>query len=165
MTSTVHRVADAPTVWLSSDVYNVTVRGDATSGAVSLTDGWVPPGGGPPPHIHLEATELIYVHTGELVIVIDGIERTAGPGDTAVITPGTVHWFRNRTAVPARVLFVFTPPGTEEFFIQAGTPASAGVAVPQATDDDTARASEIGRRFGLAPGTSPGHPFDERTAV
>ncbi|OZD61271.1 hypothetical protein CH272_04550 [Rhodococcus sp. 05-340-1] len=163
--STVHRVADAPTVWLSSDVYNVTVRGEATSGAVSLTDGWVPPGGGPPPHIHLEATELIYVHTGELAIVIDDIERTAGPGDTAVITPGTVHWFRNRTAVPARVLFVFTPPGTEEFFIQAGTPASAGVAVPRATDDDTARASEIGRRFGLTPGTSPGHPLDERTAI
>ncbi|MDJ0395835.1 cupin domain-containing protein [Rhodococcus sp. G-MC3] len=165
MTSTVYRAADAPTVWLSSDVYSVTVRGEATGGAFSLTDGWVPPGGGPPPHVHLDATELIYVHTGEVAIVIEDIERTAGPGDTAVITPGTVHWFRNRTAAPARVLFVFTPPGTEEFFIQAGTPASPGVAVPLATDDDNARASEIGLRFGLAPGNGQDLPHDERTVV
>lgn len=56
-------------------------------------------------------------------------------------------------------------PEPEKFFIQAGTPASAGGAAHHTTDDDTARASEISRRSGLVPGTSPGHPLDERTAV
>lgn len=152
--STVQRASDAPTVWLSSDVYGVTVRGESTGGALSLTDGWVPPGGGPPPHVHLEATELIYVHTGEITVIIGGVEHVAGSGDTAVIMPGTVHWFQNRTATPARLLFVFTPSGTEEFFLQAGTRAVAGVPVPEATDEDNERAAAVGLGFGLSPGTS-----------
>ncbi|MDJ0363200.1 cupin domain-containing protein [Rhodococcus sp. H29-C3] len=86
---------------------------------------------GGPPHAHIDATELIYVHTGVIIVYIDGVEHTAGPGNTAVITPHTVHVFRNRSAAPARVLFVFTPSGTEEIFLQAGMPAIPGEPVPQ----------------------------------
>lgn len=151
MISTIQRAEEAPTVWLSSDVYSVTVHGDSTGGEVSLTDGWVPPGGGPPPHRHLHATELIYVHTGTITVMIGDTEYTAVAGDTAVITPDTVHWFQNRTSKPARVLFVFTRAGTEEFFLQAGTPARPATAVPSATAADNASAAEIGARFGLVP--------------
>lgn len=151
MKSVVKRAGQERRVWLSSDVYTLTVDGSATTGDVSLTDGWIPPGGGPPPHIHRDATEIIYVHSGEITVTIDDTEHDLQAGDSAVIAPKTVHCFKNNTTTPTRLILVFTPAGTEEFFAEAGTPAVPGEPIPIATPDDNRRAADIGLRHGMDP--------------
>lgn len=145
------RAADAEQVWLSSDVYTLTVPGEATGGILSLTDAWVPPGGGPPLHIHENALEVIVVLEGSVTIRIDGRSEIARPGDAGVIPPGVVHGFFNHTTTPARLQFLFTPSGTEQFFREAGAPAEPARPIPVATAEDNERAAEIGRAHGLVP--------------
>lgn len=147
------RPGEAEQVWLSSDVYTITVPGSATGGVLSLTDAWVPPGGGPPPHIHVDALEIIVVLDGAITIELNGHRQTAKPVDAAVIPAGTVHRFLNHTATPAHLQFLFTPSGTEEFFREAGLPAEAAMPIPVATEEANARAAEIGLRYGLQPGS------------
>ncbi len=152
------RSAEAEQVWLSSDVYTLTVPGTATGGVLSVTDAWVPPGGGPPPHIHIEALEIILVQDGAVTVHIGERTQVAGPGDAAVIPAGTVHSFRNHTATPSRLQFLFTPSGTEEFFREAGTVVEPGIPIPRATDEENAHAAEIGLRYGLHPGAERPKP-------
>lgn len=152
------RPAEAEQVWLSSDIYTITVPGSATGGVLSLTDAWVPPGGGPPPHIHIDALEIIVVLGGAITVELNGRLQTAAPGDAAVITAGTVHRFFNHTATPAHLQFLFTPSGTEEFFSEAGIPAKAAVPIPVASDEDNANAARIGLRYGLQPGSTSLQP-------
>ncbi|MFQ8213653.1 cupin domain-containing protein [Klebsiella pneumoniae] len=150
------RQNDATQVWLSSDVYTITVPGAATGGVISVTDAWVPPGGGPPPHIHVDALEIIVVLDGAITVELDGRHETAAAGDAAVIPPGTVHHFLNHTTTPAHLQFLFTPSGTEEFFREAGTPAKAAYPIPIATGEENARAAEIGLRYSLHPAPETG---------
>lgn len=147
----IFRLDDAVQVWLSSDVYTITVPGEATGGVLSVTNAWVPPGGGPPPHIHIDALEIIVVLDGAITVELDGRHETATAGDAAVIPPGTVHHFLNHTTTPAHLQFLFTPSGTEAFFREAGTPAEPACPIPIATDEDNAKAAEIGLRFSLHP--------------
>lgn len=143
--------AEAEQVWLSSDLYTITVPGSATGGVLSLTDAWVPPGGGPPPHIHIDALEIIVVLDGAVTVEIGDHEQIALCGDAAVIPAGTVHHFFNHTAAPVHLQFLFTPSGTEEFFREAGSPVTPGVPIPVATDEDLTHDAEIGLRYGLHP--------------
>lgn len=146
------RPSGAERVWLSSDVYTLIVPGETTGGVLSVTDAWVPPGGGPPPHIHVDALEVIVVLDGAVTVELDGNSRIAEPGDAAVIPAGTVHRFLNHTATPAHLQFLFTPSGTEQFFREAGTPVEPARPIPTATDADNARAAAVGLLHGLRPG-------------
>ncbi|MCS3494495.1 quercetin dioxygenase-like cupin family protein [Arthrobacter sp. JUb119] len=145
------RFAEAEQVWLSSDVYTLTVPGEATGGAISLTDAWVPPGGGPPPHIHVDALEIITVLDGSVTLYLYEEGQEVHTGDVAVIPAGTVHRFYNHTATPAHLQFLFTPSGTEQFFKEAGTKAEPALPIPVATEADNLRAAEVGLRHGLQP--------------
>ena len=149
------RQDEAVQVWLSSDVYTITVPGIATGGMLSVTDAWVPPGGGPPPHIHIDALEVIFVLNGSITVDVDGRNEIVAAGDAAVIPAGTIHHFLNHTATPVHLQLIFTPSGTEEFFREAGTPARPACSIPVATQGENARAAEIGLRYGLHPG--PNH--------
>lgn len=152
MSPIVLRSRESDQVWLSSDVYTIAVPGSATDGTLSVVDAWVPPGGGPPPHIHVDALEVILVQSGEVTVYIGGESEIVGPGDAAVIPVGVVHNFHNHTATPSRIQFLFTPSGTEQFFLDAGVPTRAGVPIPMATAADHRRAAAIGSRYGLRPG-------------
>jgi quercetin dioxygenase-like cupin family protein len=70
----------------------------------------------PDVHEHHHPEEEVWsVIEGELVIWIDGEERTLGPGDVAVVAPGVRH--RVRASKASRALVVDSPvrrslPGT-----------------------------------------------------
>ena len=55
----------------------------------------VPPGGGPPPHIHRNEDETFYVVEGERRLPARRRARTAGVGDFVNVPRGTVHCFHN----------------------------------------------------------------------
>jgi quercetin dioxygenase-like cupin family protein len=105
---------------LSRDLYVTKLRALQTGGRLGLVHATVPPGEGPPPHVHVEHDELFYVLAGELEF-LDG-QRTfrGGPGDAVFLPRGHRHRFRNVGDTDAVMLFVYTPSGVEEGFIDAG---------------------------------------------
>jgi quercetin dioxygenase-like cupin family protein len=149
--------ADGPTVWLSGDVYTVKLGARESGGSLAVIEGSVPPGAGPPAHMHADADEAFYVLSGELLISAGEQEYPARAGDLVFIPRGTYHRFRNTGLHPARQLLLYVPAGAEGFFREAGRLAEPGAPPPAPDHADNQRAAAIGERFGLfqAPGSRP----------
>ena len=77
-------------------------------------------GGGPPQHIHKAEEEGFYVLEGEVNIKIGDRTIVGTAGSFVVIPRGTVHTFWNAGSKPSKLLVIFSPPGFEQFFFEAG---------------------------------------------
>jgi quercetin dioxygenase-like cupin family protein len=87
-----------------------------TRGRFALIDTTFAPGfRGPPPHLHREMHDCVYVIDGALVFQVEGRRVEAGPGTFLAVPPGVVHTFTNESAEPARVLNLFAPAGLEGY--------------------------------------------------
>ena len=136
--------------WGPGDRYTFLVTGDETDGAYFVMEAWVPPGGGPGPHIHTREDETFYVLEGEVEFLLGDDVITAGPGDFVSVPRGTVHRFHNAGEVTARLVLTFTPAGIEGFFEEALDQAPPdGEDVPDNLDEVAARYAEIAGRYGM----------------
>lgn len=104
------------TYWGPGDLYRFLVTGAETGGAYFAMEAYVPPGGGPPLHIHRNEDETFYVLVGRCDFRLGDETITAGAGDFVNIPRGEVHAFHNAGSAPARLILTFTPAGIERFF-------------------------------------------------
>jgi mannose-6-phosphate isomerase-like protein (cupin superfamily) len=74
----------------------------------------VSPGGGSPMHT-LGTDKLFVVLAGEPTLIIDGVERVAGPGASATVPPGVPHRFENRSGGDAELLVITSGADHVEF--------------------------------------------------
>jgi quercetin dioxygenase-like cupin family protein len=112
-----HRpVATGPAFWGPGDHYTFLVTGEESGGAYFAMEALVPPGGGPPPHIHTREDETFYLLEGQLEFLLGEELRIAGPGDFVNVPRGTVHRFLNTGTETARVVLTFTPAGIDRWF-------------------------------------------------
>jgi mannose-6-phosphate isomerase-like protein (cupin superfamily) len=110
--------------WIAGDRITVLMGGERTDGQYAAVVIYTVPGGGPPPHIHHDCSEMFYMLDGELTAVIDGKAHLLRAGACAHIPKGAVHSFKNTGSVPARHLVVISPAGLEGFFQAAGVPST-----------------------------------------
>jgi mannose-6-phosphate isomerase-like protein (cupin superfamily) len=91
-----------------------------TGGRLAVTEHDVPHDVGPPPHIHRDEDELLYVLEGTFDVVVgDASARSAPAGTCVLVARGTVHTTRC-TSERGRLLSVYTPGGSEGFFRDVG---------------------------------------------
>ena len=90
--------------------------GERTGGTVTMFTGTVPPGGGPPPHYHVNEDETFHVLEGRVAFLSGGEWREVSPGGSAFIPRGVTHTFKNVGDQPSRILIMTTPSGFEKFF-------------------------------------------------
>jgi oxalate decarboxylase/phosphoglucose isomerase-like protein (cupin superfamily) len=134
--------------------------GAGQSGAWSAFEAEIPPGFDVGAHLHRGAEELFYVLDGELdLLAFEPRIRTAGDWDTwesasgarsvrggagatMFVPAGCPHAFANRGTVPARMLFLVSPPGHEiyleeiaELIGRGGPPAPGAIADIRARHD------------------------------
>lgn len=124
------REQDGTVVWFNGDVYSVKLSTEETGGSFGLVEAVVPPGGGPPPHVHPYADEAFHLVSGELEFLLGERTDTARSGDTIFVPRGNVHRFINVGIRPARMIFMYTPGGPERLFIEGGDEPQPGVPVP-----------------------------------
>ncbi|KWX01467.1 Cupin 2 [Carbonactinospora thermoautotrophica] len=150
---------EGPALWVPEDTvspdatssvkatYIVKATAEITGGSLSFVEASVPPGSGPPPHVHADSDEAYYILSGRFE-VLDG-DRTlvAKPGDFVYIPRNTLHRFKNVGVDAARLLFLFTPAGFERLFFEVGQPARPGEPAPLVGPDDVRKAAEVGPRF------------------
>ncbi|MFF3946723.1 cupin domain-containing protein [Streptomyces sp. NPDC001902] len=125
-----------PTVWAAGDVYTIKATGAQTNGGMGFIEATVPAGGGPVPHAHPEQEETFYILDGELEFLDGDHLFTAVAGDFIHIPRGVRHRFKNKGSHAARMIFIFTPPGLEQIFVDHALPARPGEGPPSVIDDD-----------------------------
>ena len=146
-----HRPAGTgPTYQGPGDLYTFLVTGEETGGAYFAMEAFIPPGGGPPPHIHRNEDETFYVLEGSCTIRLGDRSVVAGPGDFVNVPRGTVHNFRNDGDETARMILTFTPAGIEGFFEEtlerALDPTTAALGD---VDEIAARYAAAAPRYGM----------------
>jgi len=92
------------TIAVVGDVYRFLAVGEETNGKYALWEALVPPGGGPPRHVHSREEEGFYVLEGEITFFLGDQRLIASAGMFANMPVGTPHSFKNESDRPARML-------------------------------------------------------------
>ena len=145
------------TIAVVGDVYRFLATGEETNGRYALLEAFVPPGGGPPPHVHSREEEGFYVLEGEITFTVNGERVVAAAGAFANMPVGTPHSFKNESDRPARMLISVAPAGLERMFFEVGVPLAEGAttALPP-TKDEIEKLLAIAPRYGVEI-RLPGH--------
>lgn len=101
---------------LAGEKMTILLSAQDTGGAFGLFIDEVPPGAGPPLHIHHNEDETFYILEGELGMQVNGQKFTASPGTAVFLPKGMPHTFHNAGMQTARALVTVTPGGLEGFF-------------------------------------------------
>ncbi|MFN0051164.1 MAG: cupin domain-containing protein [Planctomycetales bacterium] len=138
------------TIAVVGDVYRFLATGEETNGRYALWEAIVPPGGGPPPHVHSREEEGFYVLEGEITFTIDGERSVATAGMFANMPVGTSHAFKNESGRPARMLISVAPAGLESMFFEVGVtlPEGSTTALPP-TREEIDRLLAVAPRYGI----------------
>ncbi|MCG8915765.1 quercetin 2,3-dioxygenase [Actinokineospora sp. PR83] len=149
MTEPLHVPAgQGTTTWFDGSAYTVKADTSTTAGALSVLESSIPPGSGPPLHIHTREDEAFYVLSGELEFHVRDDVFTGCAGDFVFVPRGTPHRFRNTSAHVARTVFLYTPAGFEELFLRAGDLAVPGQPIPRWGPDRFERATRLAADLG-----------------
>jgi quercetin dioxygenase-like cupin family protein len=108
--------------WMLGGLYELKASSAETGGTMSIFEMTIPAGSGPPPHTHAGG-EAVYVMEGRIRYHIGDDVIEGGPGSFFYIPEGT--WENFEPTEQVRLLVIYTPGGTEEFFAEAGEPAGS----------------------------------------
>src|ERR1700677_3893516 len=114
------------TIAVVGDVYRFLATGDDTNGKYAIWEAIVPPGGGPPKHVHSREEEGFYILEGEITLQVADERIVAKAGMFANMPVGTPHSFKNESNRPAKMLILIAPAGLEQMFFEVGVPVPAG---------------------------------------
>jgi len=128
------------------DVYRFLATGEDTNGTYALGEALVPPGGGPPSHVHSREEEGFYVLEGEVTFTVNGERVVSTAGTFANMPVGTPHSFKNESDKPAKMLISVAPAGLERMFFEVGVPLPEGTTTAAPPTED-----EINRLLAVAP--------------
>jgi quercetin dioxygenase-like cupin family protein len=137
-----------PAVWVAGDTYTFKATTESTGGAFALIEASIPPGGGPPPHVHTREDEAFYLLDGVLEITAGDSEFLARTGDFVYLPRAITHCFKNPGVNAVRTLILATPAGFEHFFAEAGTPARPGEQAPPLEAAGFARLAALSQQYG-----------------
>jgi mannose-6-phosphate isomerase-like protein (cupin superfamily) len=140
--------------WSLGDLWIVHLTGEQTQRRFSLLETLWAPDFPAPLHVHREADELYYVLEGELTVSFPGRTVRRGTGGWVYCPRGVPHTYEITSATPARLLYVGSPSGFEDFVAAAGEPAGDLTLPPG--EPDIARAIALAPGYGLEVLGSPG---------
>lgn len=147
---TLSKPTEGRTIAVVGDVYRFLATGEDTNGKYALWEALVPPGGGPPPHVHSREEEGFYVLESEITFTV-GDEKAMATAGTFINMPvGTPHSFRNESDRPARMLISVAPAGLEKMFFEVGVPLAEGATTaPPPTQDEIERLLAVAPKYGV----------------
>ena len=135
-------------IWFTSNLMTVKATAETTGGAYGLVEALVPPGSGPPLHLHHREDESFWILDGVLTVVCGDETVTAGPGSYVFLPREVPHTFAVEGDTPARLLSMSTPGGLERYFAAVGRPAETD-GLPPTGPPDVTRLDRIGQDFAL----------------
>jgi quercetin dioxygenase-like cupin family protein len=149
-TPTVRTPTEGRTVAAAGDVYRFLAVGEETNGKYAIWEAIVPPGGGPPLHVHSREEEGFYILEGEITYQIGDQRIVATAGMFANMPVGTPHSFKNETNRTAKMLISIAPAGFEKMLFEVGQPVPAGsTTAPPPTKEEIDKLLAIAPKYGI----------------
>jgi quercetin dioxygenase-like cupin family protein len=154
-----HSFVSAPEPGVAFDapagLLNFKARAEQTGRTLTAFESAIPPGEGPPFHLHKREDEVIYVLEGRLRVRLEAAVHDAPAGSFVFLPRGVPHTWQNVGVTHARLLVMFTPaaPGMERFFERASELPEA----TRSTDAFGTLAGEAGMDV-LGPPLAQSHP-------
>ena len=134
---------------VAGDAYTLLATGDMTAGAYATIDALIPPGGGPPPHIHSREEETFYVLEGEVTFFVEETVQVAAPGTFLRVPRDVRHSFQNCSAQNARLLISVVPAGLENLFRAIGSPLQPGQLPSPPTPEQLQKLVALAPEYGI----------------
>jgi mannose-6-phosphate isomerase-like protein (cupin superfamily) len=113
-----------------------------TAGASVTIDEDVPPGSGPPAHIHTREDETYVITRGHFRFWCGTRVIDAGPGNVVYLPRNVPHQFLNVGSSPGELVLTIVPAGIERMFLAI---SQRGLSVPK----DQAEIIRLGREYGI----------------
>ncbi len=147
---TLRKPAEGRTIAVVGDVYRFLATGDDTDGKYAMWEAVVPPGGGPPPHVHSREEEGFCVLEGEVTLHVGDERVVVTAGTFANVPVGTAHSFKNEGSRPAKMLISVAPAGLERMFFEVGVPLADGAttALPP-TGEEIEKLLKVAPNYGI----------------
>jgi quercetin dioxygenase-like cupin family protein len=147
---TLRKSTEGRMIAVVGDIYRFLATGEDTNGKYALWEALVPPGGGPPPHVHSREEEGFYILEGEITFQIGEERIVATAGTFANMPVGTPHSFRNESGKSAKMLISIAPAGLEHMFFEVGVPVDQGaITAAPPTKAEIEKLLEVAPRYGI----------------
>lgn len=140
-------------LWFGGGLVTFKVTSEQSGGGLCLIEHAASRGKRTPLHLHPDHDEAVYVLEGELLLHIDGVEHTAGPGAVAWIPRGVPHALLVTSELARSVVAVTPGEAMEAFFRQAGDEATSRTLPP--VEIDIARLRAVGEGTGAMKTLGP----------
>ncbi len=148
--ATIRKPGEGRRLGVVGDTYRFLATGDDTAGKYAMFEALVPPGGGPPPHVHTREEESFLVLEGEMTFQLEQEKIVAGPGMFLNVPTGSLHCFRNDSGRMAKMLITVAPAGLEEMFFEVGQPIPEGTEIaPPPAKSDIEKLLKIAPNYGI----------------
>lgn len=148
--ATIRPASEGTRVAVVGDLYRYLATGDETDGKYAMIDATVPPGGGPPPHVHSREEESFFVLEGEITFRLEDETIVAGPNTFLNMPIGSLHSFKNESDMPARMLITVAPAGLEKMFLEVGKVLTSPNEQPQPpTEEEIHKLLEVAPSYGI----------------
>lgn len=155
--STLRKPGEGRTIAVVGDIYRFLATGEDTNGKYAMWEAIVPPGGGPPPHVHSREEEGFYILEGEITLTVNGERIVARAGMFANMPVWTLHSFKNESGKPAKMLISVAPAGLEQMFFEVGVPLEEGeTSASPPSKDEIEKMLAIAPKYGIEI-RLPGH--------
>jgi mannose-6-phosphate isomerase-like protein (cupin superfamily) len=138
---------EGKSVWILDEVCTFKVHDQSET--VGIFEDEVPPESGPGPHLHRSQDETHYILEGQFEFVLGDRKVNAGAGSVVYVPRTTVHAFTNTGTEKGKILFIETPAGPlEQWLEEAGEPISDPSSPPQEGPPDMDKLQAIAQRTG-----------------
>ncbi len=115
--------------WFLDTWMRIINDGGTTDGKLATIEWRGGQGFSPPLHVHHDEDTAMYVIEGRLTVLLDGEEKTCGPGEMAWLPRDVPHSFRIDSD-EAHYLEVITPAGFEDFHLEGSRAVTSGGYLP-----------------------------------
>jgi mannose-6-phosphate isomerase-like protein (cupin superfamily) len=133
-------------LWIQGQLLTFKIQGLGAKAA--MFELVIPPQDGTPPHLHPAQEEIHYILEGQYEFHCADRTIQAGPGAVVHVPAGMVHCFTNIGIEPGQILFIATPAGPlERFLEEVGEPITDPSAA-QGPPLDIGKLQGVGQRTG-----------------
>ena len=148
--ATIRKPGEGRRIGIVGDVYRFLATAEDTDGKYATFEAIVPPGSGPPPHIHSREEESFLVLEGEMTFQLGEDRIVAGEGTFLNMPIGSLHCFKNDSDKTTRLLISVAPSGLEQMFFEVGQPlADDADTAPPPSQADIEKLLEVASRYGV----------------
>jgi quercetin dioxygenase-like cupin family protein len=153
-TAVVVRAGEGPAVrWGPGGIVRIVAASDSTGGFFSVVETTEEPGSAAPLHVHHGEAEAFYILEGTVELTCGEDSVTATAGDFVYTPKDVPHKYVVVGERSARLLLLFSRPGFESFFVEAGAPLDE----PPAGPPDPEAFRHLVEKYDMELLENPGH--------